>query len=191
MNNTVIHNIHSNSEVSHIMITRIAAAFAPSRLSARWNIVRYAAARAITAASCNSYRNGLSSRHEALLWSSVPRRDIHASVPAYAPKNKKGGKSGGGDSDANVAPVVLPDLKRLDAGMEDKIARMTEEFSKIRGGRVSPDMFKSLIVDVHGAKIPLAEAGQVTLATPTKLSVTTYDASAATPGRTILRYIPI
>jgi ribosome recycling factor len=100
----------------------------------------------------------------------------------FAPKGKKGGK-GGGDSEETAAPVVLPDLKRLDAGMEDKISRMTEEFSKIRGGRVSPDMFKSLIVDVHGAKIPLAEAGQVTLATPTKLSVTTYDASAATPGR--------
>lgn len=171
------------------MITRITAAVSPFRQLAAVrasSLPRIALARPLSLLPLTS---AVPSAHEAIMAASsssrMVARSFHASSSVCAPKGKKsgGGKGGGGgDSEEGAAPVVLPDLKRLDAGMEDKISRMSEEFSKIRGGRVSPDMFKSLVVDVHGAKIPLQEAGQVTLATPTKLSVTTYDASAATPG---------
>ena len=60
-------------------------------------------------------------------------------------KPKKGSKS----TDEDLVRVVLPDMKRFDGKMEDKISLLVEEFSKIRGGRTNPDMFKTIMVSIY------------------------------------------
>ena len=105
---------------------------------------------------------------------------FHSSSLLLAPKGKKGGK---GNDDEQVVKVNLPDIKKYDASMEDKISKLVDEFSRIRGGRSNPDMFKSLLVDALGSRVPLSEAGQISMPNPSKMVVTTFDPALAAPGK--------
>lgn len=112
----------------------------------------------------------------------VPVRPYHCSQVVLA-KAKKAGK-GGKDSDDEEDATALPDMNALDRKMEDKIARLGVEFSNIRAGRASVDMFKDLKVDAFGTMTPLADVGQAVLSTPTKMTVTAFDTALAVPGAT-------
>lgn len=109
---------------------------------------------------------------------------FHNSACMLAPKGKKGGKGGKGSSDEDdgQAQATLPDMKGIERIMDDKVSRLIDEFSRIRGGRSSSDIFKDVRVDAFGSKVPLAEVGQIALPTPTKMTITTFDSALAVPG---------
>lgn len=91
---------------------------------------------------------------------------------AKAP-NAKGGK---GKVDEEEQEIVLPDMDDASRDMERKIDRLEVEFSKIRGGRASADMLNFIRVEAYGDRIPITDAAQISLKTPTKLVVQAYDA---------------
>jgi ribosome recycling factor len=103
--------------------------------------------------------------------------------------SKKGGKnnkasSEGDDDDEDdddneevVVAVVLPDPKATDGAMDGALRRLAAEFSKLKAGAASADMFNDVTVDGYGA---LSNAGQVTVKSPTKIVVAVYDPSVST-----------
>jgi hypothetical protein len=111
---------------------------------------------------------------------------FHSSSLILAPKGKKG--KGGSNDDEQAVKVTLPDMKKYDSSMEDKISKLVDEFSRIRGGRSNPDMFKSLLVDALGSKVPLSEAGQISMPNPSKMVVTTFDPALAAPGIRMFKF---
>jgi ribosome recycling factor len=108
------------------------------------------------------------------------RSQFHSSSLCAA-KSKKGGIGGkekasnNDDAGADAIEVELPKLKDFDVAMEKKLARLVDEFSKLRSGQVNTEIFKNVMVDAHGARVPVSEAGQVSLKGPTKLSIAVYD----------------
>ena len=108
-------------------------------------------------------------------------RQYHASVISYA-KNKKNNNKGKGDDDDDDGGVAvkLPEVKDMEKVMDKKIERLVEEFSKIRAGKANADMFSNIYVDNGGSKVKLAEVGQITMKSPTKLSVSVFDPALAT-----------
>jgi hypothetical protein len=132
--------------------------------------------------SCAAYRGGALAKPSSMAMTGQVSQSCgyHTSAPLLAPKGKKGGKaSKGGDDDT---PAAAPDMKPLDAKMEDKVFRLGDEFLRIRAGRASADIFKDIRVDAFGSKVPLEEAGQIAFATPTKMTVTAFDIALAVPG---------
>lgn len=110
----------------------------------------------------------------------VATRNFHVSIPVHA-KNKKNNKGKGDDDDGDGgAAVKLPEAKDLEKSMDKKIERLVEEFSKIRAGKASADMFNNIYVDNGGSKVKLAEVGQITMKSPTKLSISVFDPALAT-----------
>jgi len=107
----------------------------------------------------------------------VLRLWFHSTPLLLGPKGKGKGKAGKGDSDDDAAgpPVVLPSSKDLEASMEKRLARLQSELSEMRGGRVTPDMFNSLTIEAHGARISLGEVGQATLKTSSRINIAVYD----------------
>lgn len=98
---------------------------------------------------------------------SCPSRNFHASTTLFA-KAKSNKKVPAGESED--APVVfLPDTKKLESSMTTKMNRLIEEFSRLRGGRASGDMFNHLYVEAYGSKIPLTEVLKITYCTVSHL----------------------
>lgn len=94
----------------------------------------------------------------------------------------KGGKKGKGkidedddDDDSDVAEIVLPDMKVLDSKMERIITRFISDLSNIVVGKASTDMFNNVMINANGAKVSVSECGQVTLKSPTKMSISVFD----------------
>ena len=110
----------------------------------------------------------------------IQKRYFHSSQLLLA-KGKKGGK-GGKAADDSVEAVSVPDIKKISTDMDDKIARLNEEFSRIRSGRANADMFRDVKVDAFGSKVSLAEVGQMSFPSPTKMQVTPYESSLANAG---------
>jgi ribosome recycling factor len=101
-----------------------------------------------------------------------------AAAKAKKGRVPKGGSSEDDDNDNNMEgkpPVKLPDMKELDGAMERKITRLADEFSKLRSGQVSAEIFKNVMVDCHGSRVSVSEAAQVSLKGPSKLTVSVYD----------------
>ena len=92
-------------------------------------------------------------------------------------ENESNVKNNKNDKKANqeVPEVKLPDLKALDSQMDKKLERMTLEFSKLRTGQANTELFKTVMVDAHGARIPVSEAGQISVKSPTKISISVFD----------------
>ena len=101
-------------------------------------------------------------------------RCFHASATASAKK----GKGGKGDNDDT--PVNLPDIKSMDVQMEKKISRLTDEFAKLRSGQPNTEIFRTLMIDSGGARVSVADAGQLTVKSPTKMSISVFDPSLVT-----------
>ncbi len=83
-------------------------------------------------------------------------------------KPKKGGK----DEDGPVVP--LPDVKTIDSKMDNGIHWLTSELDKIKVGRANLETFNTIAVESYGT---LADAGQITMKGPSKVSIAVYDPS--------------
>lgn len=119
-------------------------------------------------------------------------RTYHSSTPSLKEKKdkKKGGGKGGNndnDNDEDATPVKLPVLKDLEQSMDKKIARFTEEMSKILPGRANADILNNVTVDVSGSKMSVVELGQVTMKAPNKLTVSVFDPSTTSVVASAIR----
>lgn len=104
----------------------------------------------------------------------VQRSSFHSTTKVTAPKPKKANKSSINDKDEAVE-VNLPNLTDIETNMKSRISRLEEELKLLRAGKTSVDMFAHIKVDAYGTFIPLSQAGQVTLQSPTKAIVGCFD----------------
>ncbi len=100
----------------------------------------------------------------------------HFNSSAIAMSKNKKGASKGGNSEEAVPAVKLPEISKFEKNMDGTINWMTNEFAKLKVGRVSADLFTNLPVESYGT---VGKAGQVTLKSNTKLVVSVYDPSIA------------
>ena len=91
------------------------------------------------------------------------------STPTLCAKKKNDKKN------VQAEVVELPDMKGFDSEMERRLEHLIEEFSHIRPGRTSPDMFNHVVVEGQGGRVPMAEVGQITLKGTTRVTVTVFD----------------
>lgn len=98
-------------------------------------------------------------------------RNFHSSIYLLAKK----GKDKDAKKDDNAEPPKLPDLKILDSNMEKRVNYLQDEFSKIRVGQPSTDIFRDVKVNANGSKISVSDAGQITLKGPTKMTIAVFD----------------
>ena len=88
----------------------------------------------------------------------------------------KGGKRKAGKADdAAPAAVKLPDMKVLEGQMDTKLQRMASEFAKLRTGQANTELFKTVTVEAHGARVSVADAGQISVKSSTKISIAVFD----------------
>ncbi|KAG0450036.1 hypothetical protein HPP92_026968 [Vanilla planifolia] len=90
----------------------------------------------------------------------------------------KGRKSKDEDSSdtVQVIPDIGPTVKSNTISlMEAAISALSRELSKIRTGRASVGMLDHIIVEAHGAKLPLNRVAVVSVIDAHTLSVTPYD----------------
>ena len=110
-------------------------------------------------------------------------REFHTSSPLLMAKGGKGRKGNKKakvqeyDPDDDVIEYVpLPDPDtEYGSKMEKRLDRLSEEFSKLRGGAITAEMFNHLMVKAHGAKLSIIEVAQITMKTSTKFNVNVYD----------------
>ena len=112
--------------------------------------------------------------------------NYHTCLVLCAPK-QKGGKNSKQVEDDEIAVVELPNLKDMDHDMEKKIIYLTSELSKIRGGRASSEMLNHIVVEAYGDKLSITDTAQITLKTPTKLVVSTFDGGITSFVATAIR----
>ena len=101
-------------------------------------------------------------------------RCFHGSAYVSA-KNGKGSKSD--KDDVDDVPIILPDIKNIDAQMEKKIARLSDEFAKLRSGQPNTELFRTVMVDSGGGRVSVADSGQLTIKSPTKMVISVFDPS--------------
>jgi ribosome recycling factor len=107
----------------------------------------------------------------------------HTSLIRCAKGGSKGGKSGGkkgkgkndDDDDDDDVEIILPDVKDLDAKIERITSRFIDDLSNIVFGKASTDMFNNVLINANGSKVSVSECGQVTLKSPTKMSISVFD----------------
>lgn len=122
--------------------------------------------------SRSSFLSILSSQSSLVSPLSSTHRSFHTSRISFFAKNKKASKE---SAEENEISIEIPNAKDIELDMNKRIIRLNDEFSKLRGGRVSADMFNHLVVEAYGSRIPLTDAGQVTLRTGNKLNVSVFD----------------
>lgn len=88
----------------------------------------------------------------------------------------KSAKAGGGAKSVESTDTK-PDVKSIEKLMESRIDRLVDEFSKLRAGKASSDMFNHIRVDVNGARASVPELGQVTLKSANKIAISIFDPS--------------
>lgn len=73
----------------------------------------------------------------------------------------------------------MPDMILLEAEehMEQTVAALHKEFSKIRTGRANPKILDSVKVDYYGALTPINQVGNISVPEPTQLIVKPFDRS--------------
>lgn len=67
------------------------------------------------------------------------------------------------------------DIKPYTDRFQATISHFEEELKKVRTGRAHPDMLDSVMVEVYGTKMPLAQAASVSVPEPQQLLVTPFD----------------
>jgi ribosome recycling factor len=87
----------------------------------------------------------------------------------------KKGKHVNAEENNSDESVKLQDVKEYDLLMEKRIIRLVDEFTRLRAGRVSSDMFDNVVIEAYGSKTILTEVGQVTVKGPTKVSIAVFD----------------
>eukprot|EP01041_Mallomonas_annulata_P006780 gene6780-13734_t len=101
-------------------------------------------------------------------------REYHYSSSVWA-KPKKGKSTPALESSDDEEEIKLPDINDYEKLMDKRVVRLTDELSKLRGGKVSNDMFDHVLVEAYGSRVPVPETGQVTIKTPTKVSIAVFD----------------
>lgn len=76
---------------------------------------------------------------------------------------------------AGGADIVLPDTKDLDSQMDKKLTRVIDEFAKLRNGQPNTELFRTVMVNSNGARVSVADSGQLSVKSPTKMSITVFD----------------
>lgn len=93
---------------------------------------------------------------------------FHTSLLVAAPRPPKKEKPSG--------PIVpLPVTKDLGDSMDKRLSYLVEEFAKIRGGRASADILNHVTIEAYDLRVNILEACQITMLSPTKLSVAVFD----------------
>lgn len=101
-------------------------------------------------------------------------RNISITSRIEAPKSNKGGNNKKKNNNEDVE-VELPSTSEMTKLMEARITYLKEEFSKIRGGQATPEMFNHIKVNGYGSPMTLAQAGQISIKGGNKLVVNVYD----------------
>jgi ribosome recycling factor len=130
--------------------------------------------------SCSNFNLMHGHRHRHRLFSA-----FHSSVAVYGPK-KKGGKEIEAIEE-DVVEIELPKAADYEVLLDKRISYLESEFSGLRAGRASTDMFNHLDVAAYGSKMSIAEAGQITLKSPTKVSIVAFDPELAGSIATAIR----
>ena len=82
-----------------------------------------------------------------------------------------------GKSTAAGADIILPDTKDLDSQMDKKLTRVIDEFAKLRNGQPNTELFRTIMVNSNGARVSVADSGQLSVKSPVKMSITVFDPS--------------
>ncbi len=61
-----------------------------------------------------------------------------------------------GATDIPEPKIELPSLKVYEDDMEKKVGRLMDEFSKLRAGKASADMFNNIFIDAYGSKTSIS-----------------------------------
>lgn len=74
----------------------------------------------------------------------------------------------------------MPDMVLLETeeSMENRIASLSKELSKVRTGRANPRMLDDVKVDYYGALTPLSQIANISVPEPAQLIVKPYDRSS-------------
>ena len=116
----------------------------------------------------------------------MPGRPFHSSMAVYGPK-KKGEKKEKEASEEEVVEIELPKAADYEVLLDKRISYLESEYNGLRAGRASTDMFNHLDVAAYGSKMSIAEAGQITLKSPTKVSIVAFDPELAGSIATAIR----
>ncbi len=134
-------------------------------------------------------------------------RGIHSSLPVFMAKGKnkggnkniggKGGKKNKGgsslvddddDDDHVPAPIEIPEPSKFNDKMDKRKGRLNNEFKKIRGGAIRPDMFHHVQVNIDGmGSVSISDVSQITMVNPLTFDFTVYDPDMITTVATSLR----
>ena len=117
----------------------------------------------------------------------ITSSSFHSGIFLSAPKHAKGGSKNAKPVDDEADEVELPNMKDMDIDMEKKITYLTSELSKIRGGRASAEMLNHIVVEAYGDKLSISDTSQISLKTPTKLVVSTFDGGITSFVATAIR----
>ncbi len=104
-------------------------------------------------------------------------------------KDKKGGKGGRGgkeDAAASIRPDEF-DLKTPKLRMQDHINYLKQEFSNLRGNRVTPNQLDNVMVVAYEKKVALKSLAQIAGRGPSTLVVTVHDSSLLQAASTGIR----
>jgi ribosome recycling factor len=73
----------------------------------------------------------------------------------------------------------MPDMIVLETEekMEERVASLSRELSKVRTGRANPRMFDDIKVDYYGAPTPITQVGNIGVPEPTQIVIKPYDKS--------------
>jgi hypothetical protein len=99
-------------------------------------------------------------------------RLLHSTPRLMAPKGGKGKKKGKVEEESEIE---LPSTDVMTKAMEARISYLKEEFSKIRGGQVTPEMFNHIKITGYEFPMTLSQAGQISIRSGNTLVVNVYD----------------
>ena len=112
----------------------------------------------------------------------------------------KGGKKGGSkqrkgkrgeeeleEEDEDLPAAEVPDIEALcNSKQLKRIESLTQEFSRMRGGQVSAEMFNHLQVKAHGERVGILEVAQIVMK-GSKFNVSVFDPELASPTASAIR----
>jgi hypothetical protein len=99
-------------------------------------------------------------------------RALHSTPRLMAPKSGKGKKKGKVEEENEIE---LPSTDAMTKAMEARISYLKEEFTKIRGGQVTPEMFNHIKITGYEFPMTLSQAGQISIRSGNTLVVNVYD----------------
>ncbi len=101
---------------------------------------------------------------------------FHSSLKVCSKVNSKKGQKGKDkyNEDEVMQSIKLPEIKSYEKSMDGTLTWVSNEFAKMKVGRISADLFSNLNVESHGS---LGKAAQITMKSNSKLVVAVYDPS--------------